>query len=135
MNTKFFYQGKSLRQYCIENGINYNIVFNRIKMKNLSVEDALHFRWMPNLYFMATGQSVTEFCRENNLNIQTVRRRIREGHIPELAIKYRKRTPPSYTYPSVKAACENGAQYNRALRLIRKGLTPKEAIIKSKKNS
>lgn len=132
--AKYFYKGRTLRKYCLEHGLDYIRIFQRMKLKCLSPEEAFNFHYRREFYFMPSGESVVNFCRQHKLNIDTVRRRLREGFSPDEAIRYRKRLPPKFQHPSVKAACVDGGHYNRALRLIAKGVSPDEAIIKTHKN-
>lgn len=79
-NNKYYYQGKTLDEYCKQNEINYKNILvriKRIKEKNsdLTTEEILELVLNPNnmlIKYNYKGMTLHNYCIENNINYNTI---------------------------------------------------------------
>ncbi len=86
MNTKYYHQGISLRQYCEANSINYDTIKRRIKNlkeknPNLSDEELVSYVLNPDNYhdykYYHQGISLKQYCEANSINYGMIKWRIK----------------------------------------------------------
>ena len=135
-NIKYYYQGTTLRQYCEENDINYNVILGNMKRnrnaegyKDLSDEEFIEriinqYEPKEGKYFYK-GMSLYEYCKKNNISyysvVSFIKRNIERGSsktIDELideGINTINRHQIKYYYkgiPLIEYAKENGLNAN-----------------------
>lgn len=85
--TKYFYKGKTLYQYCLENGFQYSMIYYRIKNQQDEhpdmpieeiIEKAINKGKDKDLYikYCYNGMSLPKYCNENGLPINTIYKRM-----------------------------------------------------------
>lgn len=82
--SKYYYQGKTLKDYCNEKKLNYKtslVRIRKIKEKNpdLAIEDILELALNPNkilIKYNYKGMSLYQYCAENKINYYTIYSRI-----------------------------------------------------------
>ena len=138
MYTKYYYQEKSLKEYCKENGLSYTTIIARIH----NIQDknpAMPIDEVIKKAINSTGnkynyqeQSLKEYCKENGLSYTTIFARIHNiqnknpamsiDEVIESAINYsRKKKCPLYNYngKSLSEYCDIlGIKYNSAYRIL-----------------
>lgn len=89
-------RGKTVHQWCIENGVNYNSVYNRIE-KGMNPEyacrEALKVKGKRYSHpsFFYKERPIRDIYRNDNNGYSLVLSKIREGMTPEQAIQYERR--------------------------------------------
>lgn len=89
-------QRKTVRQWCLENGVNYNSVYNRIELgmtPKMACREALRYKGKryshPLLFYKE--KPIRDIYRNNTKGYALVLSKIRQGMTPEQAIQYEKR--------------------------------------------
>ena len=84
--------GKTLRQYCLENGISYKGAYTRCDEEGLTPEEAVQKVRTGVLYnrkHYVNGMTLKEFCRVNEIpynNVLVLHKRFKDISIQECAI-------------------------------------------------
>ena len=135
-NIKYYYQGTTLRQYCEENDINYNVILGNMKRnrnaegyKDLSDEEFIEriinqYEPKEGKYFYK-GMSLYEYCKQNDISyysvVSFVKRSKERGskkttdELIDEGIKTINRHQIKYYYqgiPLIEYAKENGLNAN-----------------------
>ena len=89
-------QRKTVRQWCLENGVNYNSVYNRIEQgmePEYACREALKYKGKrfshPRLFYKE--RPIRDIYRHDNKSYALVLRKIRDGMTTEEAIQYERR--------------------------------------------
>lgn len=129
---KYKYKGKTLRQYCIENGLNYTHVLSRV-WAGKPIEEAIQYRQYSKnkgYKYEYEGIPLPKWCKLHKISITTVLGRIYRGYSIEEAVKSQD-TKVKYMYKgmSLRQYCiKYNLNYDSISQLIRGGRTIKEAI-------
>lgn len=153
--SKYYYQGKTLKDYCNEKNLNYKtslVRIRKIKEKNpdLAIEDILELALNPNnilIKYNYKGMSLYQYCAENNINYYTIYSRIwrkihnnQEVNIDEVMDSYyvglnKKKTisilqKNSYNNTEELIECCNfiGISYKSVLELQKQGFNIKDSV-------
>ena len=85
-NTKRTPDGQRLKEYCLENNLNYNTIQSRLRM-GWTWEDTINkpIEHRDNI-ITPTGEILAEYCKNNNLNYSAIKSRLDRGWTLEKAL-------------------------------------------------
>lgn len=134
----FEYKGQSLRQYCLENNINYFRIYGRIKKKCMSVEEAIKLPKISQvIYKDKQGNSLRSLCKTQSEYVIRLRRMRNYGVSVEDSSKKRdlgdacaKHFFNGISFRKICNGDEN--RYRRALRRLRQGHSKQVALFGTK---
>ena len=151
--VKYFYQGLTLREYCIKNNISYYSVVSYIKRRQKSgssdsvdkiISDGINEINRHGIIYYYNGMPLTVYAKENNLNINSIRlailREKKKGDRPlqeivdECVCSYQKRAL-KYCYKgmSLRRYCASiGINYNTVIQTLMRNYSDLDTDIDKK---
>jgi len=133
--SEYYYDGMSLKEYCVNNALNYHSILFKInelkkedihkgKSKEEIIEIALNQE--RKVRYKYKGKNLTTYCKENNLNVNKIRQKIirlrrkykdySDERLVELALEKQSTVKYSYDGKKLSEYCkENNIKY-RAIR-------------------
>lgn len=97
----YSYKGKTLTNYCRENGINYMSIYNYMYRHDCGVEEAMNAYNSQNftkevVKYYYCGQTLVEWCRNNKVSYHNVMKHIYRGRSIEDAVARTRKQKPVY---------------------------------------
>lgn len=131
---KYFYKGQSLRMYCKENNLKYDCIVKRIKIKGMSVAQAVETQIIPNLMYTCSNGTPLNKVAKNISEYRACLWRMRNfGVSVDDSFKPISRCKHYYKDKSFKEICGNDYnRYRRALNRYRNGYSKQVALFGTK---
>lgn len=134
MDCKYIYKGMSLRQYCKENNIKYDRVVKRIKIKGMTLKQAVETKITPNLmHICSDGVPLNKKAKSVSEYRACLWRMRNFGVSVDDSFNPISRCVHYYRGKSFKEICGDDYNwYKRALRRYRDGYSKKIALFGNK---
>lgn len=152
-NTKYYYKGVLLSEYCLEHNIDYKLILGRIfslkkegikeEIVNIALNDDLYYTQLKKYKYLYKNTTLSKYCDENGYNYQVILRRYKrlkekypektddEIYIIAFDEKLYFQTIDNYKYQGItlnKYCDENNLEYSNVIRRMKKTIEKNNSV-------